>query len=85
MTLTLKAEADAGTNLRDQMLPEALDLARRMGVRIEISGNDTLFWIHPWDSIADLQSAYDRLYPESSIVSVKMQAPAPRIPISGGG
>lgn len=76
--LTLKAEASAGVDLRDSMLPDALDLARRTGARIEIEGNDTLFWIMPDDTLAGLQDAFDRLYPASRYVAAHIRQAAPR-------
>lgn len=76
--LTLKAEASAGCSLRDEMIPEMIDLARRTGCRIEVSGNETLFWAMPDDTVADLQAAFDRLYPTSRLVSVLVRQPVPR-------
>jgi hypothetical protein len=77
--LTLKADADAGCGLRDEMIPQMIDLARRTGCRIEIKGNETTFWAHPADSVEALQAAYDRLYPQSAYVSVRIAQPAPRL------
>jgi hypothetical protein len=76
--LTLKADADPGTNLRDEMLPEALALAKQAGARIEIVGNETKFVIRPDDTIEALFEAFDRLYPHSAYVSTTTTRPWPR-------
>jgi hypothetical protein len=84
--LTLKAEASAGISLRDDMLPDMLDLARRTGCRIEVQGNETTFWAMPDDTLAGLVEAFDRLYPASWLVATSLKSavvsPAPRAPCS---
>ena len=76
--LTIKAEASAGCSLRDQMLPEMLDLARRTGCVIEVSGNETKFWVKPDDTISHLVASFDRLYPASSLVATWIRQIVPR-------
>lgn len=76
--LTLKAEASAGTSLRDEMLPEALLLARATGARIEIEANESKFWILPTDSLGALKAAYDFLYPKSWLIGTMIAVPVPK-------
>lgn len=76
--LRLKAEATAGMDLRRQMLPEMLALAKRTDCCIEVKANGIDFWVYPNDSLVELQSAYDRLYPESQIVSTAVRVPVPK-------
>jgi len=73
--LTIKAHGSPGMDLREQMLPEMLSLAKATGCRVEVSANETLFWAHPTDFLPDLQGAYDRLYPDSRIVAVQIASP----------
>lgn len=76
--LTIKAEGTAGMDLREAMLPEMLALAQRTGAAVEVRANDTLFRVRPTDDMEDLRGAYDRLYPDSRMVTTGMVKPWPR-------
>ena len=78
--LMIKAEGSAGQSLRDDMIPQMVRLAYSTGCGVEVRANDTVFWVYPSDTVADMQAAYDRLYPESRYVSTGISRPAPRKP-----
>lgn len=80
LVLTIKAEAPLGCGIREDVMPAMREMAVRTGARIEVEANDTKFWAYPWDSLADLQDAVDRLYPESRIVAAHLVRPVPRVP-----
>lgn len=73
--LTITAEGTAGMDLRESLLPDMLALAQRTGAAVEVRANDTLFRVRPTDDIEDLKGAYDRLYPESRVVTTGMVKP----------
>jgi len=73
--LMIKAEGFAGQNLRDDMIPNMVDLARRTGCSVEVRANETVFWAYPDDTVKDMQEAYDRLYLKSKYVSSQMPTP----------
>lgn len=74
----IKAEGSAGCSLRDGMIPDMIALAKRTQCSVEVRANDTIFWAYPNDTVEEMQSAYDRLYPESKYVSVNMRLPLVR-------
>ena len=76
--LFLIAEAVAGSDIRDDVLPEMTRLAHLTGCAIEVRGNGTRFVAYPEDTTADMQAAFDRLYPASTYVSAATVNPAPR-------
>jgi hypothetical protein len=78
--LTLKVEASLGADLRNDVMPQLVQLARFTQCRVELMGNDTLFWAHPSDTVPVMLDAYDRLYPHSRIVSTFIRHPVPRAP-----
>lgn len=80
--LFLTAEAVAGSDIRDDVLPEMTRLAQLTGCAIEVRGNGTRFVAYPEDTTTAMQAAFDRLYPASTYVSVATVSPAPR---PGGG
>ena len=77
--LFLTAEAVAGSDIRDDVLPEMTRLAQLTGCAIEVRGNGCRFVAYPGDTTTDMQAAFDRLYPASTYVSVATVNPAPRI------
>lgn len=76
--LTIEAKASAGQCLRNDMIPDMVRLARTTGVRVEVRGNDSVFWADPNDTVGGLQQAYDRLYPSSRYIATFIAAPVPR-------
>lgn len=80
--LMIKAEASAGQSLRNDMIPDMVALAQRTGCSVAVRDNDTLFWAYPSDHVAEMQAAYDRLYPLSRYVSTGIRQPALRMPAS---
>lgn len=76
--LTIKAEAQAGTDLRNAMLPDMAALSRVTNCGVEVQANGTTFIAYPNDSIGGLKDAYDRLYPESRLVMAAMVKPWPK-------
>jgi hypothetical protein len=78
--LMIKAEASAGTDLRESMIPDMVALAARTGARVEVRGNETVFWADPGDTVDAMQAAYDRLYPASRYVATFIKQVAPRRP-----
>lgn len=79
MSLRIKVEAEPGNNLRDVMV-EMADLASRVGVRLELRANDTVFWVDPDDTADGVRAAFDRLYPTSKYVASWIKHGAPRSP-----
>lgn len=75
--LTIQAEASAGKDLKVAMV-EMLDLARRLGVRVELKGNETTFWVTPDDTREGVEDAFDRLYPASRLVASWISEPVRR-------
>jgi len=78
--LTIKAESSAGTHLRDGLLPDMVDLARVTNCAVEVQANETLFRVHPNDSVGAMKDAFDRLYPKSRMVMAGMTTPYLREP-----
>ena len=76
--LTIKAEASAGADLREETMPEMVRLARATGCRVELEGNETKFWTMPDDTVLGLQHAFDRLYLHSRLVASWISLPVPR-------
>jgi len=77
--LFLTAEAVAGSDIRDDVLPEMTRLAQLTGCAIEVRGNETTFVAYPEDTTDAMQAAFDRLYPASTYVSVATVNPARRV------
>ena len=78
--LFLIAEAMWGADLRRDVLPEMAALARTTGTPVKVRGNGTTFLAYPDDTAEALQAAFDRLYPASTHVAVKIQQPMPKEP-----
>lgn len=76
--LFITAEAVAGSDIRDDVLPQMVRLARTTDCAVEVRGNGTRFVAYPADSIGGMQAAFDRLYPASTYVSVSTVNPMPR-------
>ena len=78
--LFLIAEAMLGADLRRDVLPEMAALARTTGTPVKVRGNGTTFLAYPDDTAEALQAAFDRLYPASTHVAVKIHQPMTREP-----
>src|SRR3954453_4098040 len=78
--LTIVAEPALGGGIVEDLLPAMRTLAANTGARIKVVTNDTQFWAYPWDTDADLVSAFDRLYPTSAIVASHIRQPVPHPP-----
>jgi hypothetical protein len=79
MALTIKVETQPGDDLRTSMT-EMLDLARRLGVRVEMKANGSTFWVYPEDTTLSVIDAFDRLYLKSRLVAAHITKPVPLVP-----
>lgn len=75
--LTIKVETPFGSDLREAMY-EMLDLAERTNCRVMLTGNETTFVVKPGDTLDQINSAFERLYPASKFVATHITTPVPR-------
>lgn len=73
--LTIKAEGQAGDDIREHIIPEMIELSRRTNCYVEVKANGTEFRFSHRDRVEDAQDAFDRLYPESRLIMVGMTRP----------
>lgn len=80
--LTIKAEGQAGDNIREDIIPEMIALSLKTGCYVEVKANGTEFRFSHRDSVEAAQDAFDRLYPESRLIMAGMMRPLRKEPVA---